>query len=155
MYFFFGGNLLPAIYRQFIINVYICTPERGKLPKMKEPSARMAESVDALVSNTNGRKAVSVRSRLRVRSKTPKELKNNSLGVLIFRPRQHHASKSSFSQKQSVLRERFWMDIYHYPRTALFRNDCTDGDNIPSRLVSMRPFATSPMRYSRNIGSGK
>ena len=35
-----------------------------KLPK--GATARMAESVDALVSNTNGRKAVSVRSRLRV-----------------------------------------------------------------------------------------
>ena len=44
----------------------------------------MAESVDALVSNTSGRKAVPVRPRLRVHLKTTKALNFNWLGALLF-----------------------------------------------------------------------
>ena len=55
----------------------VSTLESGK-------SARMAESVDALVSNTNDSNVVPVRPRLRVPEKNPKQLINSCLGFLFF-----------------------------------------------------------------------
>ena len=47
-------------------------------------NARMAESVDALVSNTSGRKAVPVRSRLRVQTQKRKALIHKELQGFYF-----------------------------------------------------------------------
>jgi hypothetical protein len=46
--------------------------------------ARMAELVDALVSNTSGSNAVPVRSRLRVLFRTQKALITNHIEALLF-----------------------------------------------------------------------
>jgi hypothetical protein len=48
--------------------------------------ARMAELVDALVSNTSGRKAVPVRSRLRVRFINAKSFRNKDLAFFFYSP---------------------------------------------------------------------
>ncbi len=49
----------------------------------------MAESVDALVSNTSGRKAVPVRSRLRVPCKTTSYLYSNTCGFCFIKIPDH------------------------------------------------------------------
>ena len=54
----------------------------------KQPSklrnAQMAESVDALVSNTSGFTSIPVRPRVWVQDKPPKLLKTNNLGGFLF-----------------------------------------------------------------------
>ena len=56
----------------------------------------MAESVDALVSNTNDSNVVPVRPRLRVLERKDKTLLIGALSFLIFPSRPHRDRKSAF-----------------------------------------------------------
>lgn len=58
-------------------------------PRIPERAARMAESVDALVSNTNDSNVVPVRPRLRVPGKNLKQLYVSCLGFLFCPPCPH------------------------------------------------------------------
>lgn len=70
---------------------YICTPD-SRIFDIRY--ARMAESVDALVSNTNDSNVVPVRPRLRVLSRSAKSLINNVLALFLFPSRPHRDRKS-------------------------------------------------------------
>ena len=57
-------------------------PQLRNKPRIR--NAQMAESVDALVSNTSGFTSIPVRPRVWVQDKPPKLLKTNNLGGFLF-----------------------------------------------------------------------
>ena len=74
--------------------------------------ARMAELVDALVSNTSGSNAVPVRSRLRVQFQTTKALINIFIEAFLFvmaEPYMKHLIDLGYFVRVSRL---FWYEIY-------------------------------------------
>ena len=72
---------------------YLCNPSTRSIALREPNQARMAESVDALVSNINVRKDVPVRPRLRVLNKM-QVLDFQTLAFFLFAARLHHVIES-------------------------------------------------------------